>query len=123
MSTTYRIDRKNRIIFARNTGSLSPENIINIFDRILTDPLFTKGMPIIVDLTEATLTFGYARVEQVRNHVNKSIASRGDYRCAIVTSNELTYGTVRQYSALMASIGIEVNVFKESEQALEWIKE
>ena len=122
MSATFMIDPKNGIIFARHTGSVTSESIINLINRFLKDPLFTKGMPVIIDVTEANLEFGFEGNQQIRNHVSKLISSRGEYKCAVVTSDELTYGTIRQYSALMSSIGIEVGIFQDPEQALEWIK-
>ncbi|MGE3376038.1 MAG: hypothetical protein AB7O37_21070 [Vicinamibacteria bacterium] len=80
-----------------------------------------KGVPVLIDGRQPDLqTVSYAEVQKRAENAAalKSILST---RWALVVSTPALFGQGRQYQALLAGSGIELQVFADEGAALEWL--
>jgi SpoIIAA-like len=103
-------------------GLYEPQDIIQQFLAGLSDPKCPKRVALLVDAVRSK-SLEKRRPHEIRLVAEslKPYADRIGGRCAIVAEADVHFGLARMGSAYTEAIGVETEVFRNSEQALDWL--
>jgi len=120
---TYHIDSDAGIVQVVVQGSLVLEEMLATIAAVAEDPLFQKGLHVLSDhrtiAAPATTDQVMGLIQQARKFQEKL----GGTRWAIVVSSDLSFGMMRMLSAFAEPIPLRVEVFREYEEALAWLRD
>ena len=118
MPASYLIDAVAGIVYSRAWAVLTDEQIAAHASALRNDPRFDPGFRQIVDFRELTdirvSTEGVRGVAQVNPF-------RRDARRAFVVASEEAFGLIRMFGAYTDSNPEQFRIFRDLENALEWI--
>lgn len=122
MAITYRIDPRLRIILTTAHGILTDDELLAHKQRLVRDPAFEPDMVELSDVRGvdelAVTPEGIRRfVEQDREDADRF----GDYKLAIVASQDVVFGMARMYATLTEANLSTVGVFRDMEEARAWL--
>ncbi|MDF1554178.1 MAG: hypothetical protein P1P84_13995 [Deferrisomatales bacterium] len=92
------------------------------FQARLADPAVTVGIPVLVDATEIEPADSVERVHCMAERVARNASRLKCGPTAIVVSSDVEYGMARMYMALTDQIHPQTNVFRDTNEALEWLR-
>jgi hypothetical protein len=121
MAYTYEIDADRRLVIA----TFSPDANLADADRLITDlhadPRHSLEFDRVYDCRAVTrlppLSELRAVAELFRRRVDPAVAAR---RAIVVPPSGAAYGLSRMLQALLDLAGIELNIFKELDDAVDW---
>ncbi len=120
MAITYRIDKTAKLIRARVFGEISFDDFRTTLREMLEDPDFDPSFGRLWDIREARLILSGDDVRGLAQVVRKFVGGR---RSAVVAQSDLAYGLARMYSALVEEAGIDVQAFRDMDEAMTWLQE
>lgn len=107
------------MVQAHVTGVLNDATLIAYIERLLSDPLYKRDMPVVFDATRVSaLELSGAGVRDASAVVRDS-REHPTARVALVVSSPAAYGMARMYGLLR---DVEVSVFEDRDVALAWLK-
>lgn len=122
MAIEYDIIEEKRLIIAKGSGVVTGNDVLEHLDTISADERYVAPMKKLVD---------YRYIESIMISVDEAyvIAQKKEElgnkfteeRCAFVSPGDLTYGTSRVHQSLIAQTDINTEVFRQLEDALEWL--
>jgi hypothetical protein len=118
MSMSYTIDRARQLVRTRAWGVLSTADLQDSTSRLMADARFDSGYRSLVDLREVAGVS--ADMEALAQTAAVPLFAEG-VRRAIVASSDVAFGVARMYAAFAARTGGDVQVFRELEDAKEWL--
>jgi hypothetical protein len=124
MHSSYEIGEDN-IIHATYPGEFTAEEVIKHIEKVLSDPKFRTGMNSIADITNAVFDWKYWDCEYLGLYVKSVEKIRGKCKTAIVVCESgITYAVARIFIVFYESFSpsIEVRLFSNKEEALEWAR-
>lgn len=124
MSIKFEIDTKRELIIGKASGKVSHEDLKEIVKQMVNHPNYNPSYNEIWDIREVDEIKTF--FEQTDERIEKEKEIRGiksPNREAIIVSNELQYGTARQYAILAEQIPLIVKVFYDYDKAFEWVLE
>jgi len=121
MPLTYVIDRVQQRMITHADGLITFDDISRHLDAEERD----RGLdlPELIDATNATTDL---TSDQVRRLVQRAADTTRRIPLgptAIVAKQDVVYGMARMYSILMEGIGAPVEVFRDVDSALRWLRE
>lgn len=120
MPITYSIDRENRIIEEKWTGTVTREELADYWVRYLGDPEVLDIRRTLVDLRESDITFIGSEMENlVQSLVLPALKGR-DWKTAIVVSEPLQFGVSRQYQVFAERYSKDA-IFDDINEAKCWL--
>ena len=122
MPITHTVDTSLNILRVTRSGTISTQDEEEAFRLRRADPLVTVGIPVLVDCRDVSPADS-TQVVKYLARVTSEIAHR--LECgplAIVVSSNVEYGMARMYMALVEPKHPHTNVFRDTEQAVEWLK-
>ncbi|MGV7223168.1 MAG: hypothetical protein ACQ9MH_16765 [Nitrospinales bacterium] len=122
MAIEYEIIEDKRLVIAKGSGVVTGNDVISHLETLAADERFVGPMKKIVD---------YSSIDSIRQSneeviiiARKKEALERKFageKCAFVSPADLTFGIARVHQALIDSTGINTNVFRRIEEALEWL--
>ena len=123
MSLTYQIDADAGMIFVVGEGESTQAERFQAMQAWMKDPAFRPGLNILCDFSAATSPPTLAELGEIVNFIKRKAAVIGKKKVGIVTSDPVTFGAARQFQALSHSGPHNVQLFKDRESALAWLRE
>ena len=122
MAIEYEIIEDKRLVIAKGSGVVTGNDVISHLETLAADERYVSPMKKLVD---------YSSIDKIRQSneeviiiARKKEALKRKFageRCAFVSPADLTFGIARVHQALIDSTGINTNVFRRIEEALEWL--
>jgi hypothetical protein len=122
MPVTYKISREDRLIRAFATGIIRADDLHGLIKAVLADPELVPGLRGLYDSRYAEPDITVMQLAEVANEARQLLA-RGLGRIALVAHSQTTYRVAKTFSILARAIGIDVDVFTETELAEAWLAE
>ena len=122
MPIEYDIIEDKHLVMAIGSGVVTGNDVIRHLERLAADDRYTSPMKKIVDYRSID-SINISPEEAVTIALKKDTFSnkfRGE-RCVFVSPGNLTYNTSRVHQSLVDSSGIDTAVFRQIEEALEWL--
>ena len=123
MPITYRIDEARGLVITTATGTLTDKDILGLKSRLAADPLWAPSMRELSDVRAID------RLEVTSAGVQKMVwrdehlPSIREYRLAIIAPQDHVFGMARMYEMLTNHSVPNVAVFRELDEALNWLSE
>ena len=114
----------DRIFRLDCVGEYSSEDLRHAYEAALKDPGFPNNAVFLMDVTYSKSLA--ERPPQEIDETSKFLGSKAEKfgkRCAIVAPFDLYYGLMRMASAFGERYGVETEVFRTEDKALEWLKD
>jgi precorrin-3B methylase len=122
MAIEYEIIEDKRLVIAKGSGVVTGNDVISHLETLAADERYVAPMKKLVD---------YSSIDSIRQSneeviiiARKKEALERKFageKCAFVSPADLTFGIARVHQALIDSTGINTNVFRRIEEALEWL--
>ena len=121
MTLTHRIDAESGIVYVDVVGSFTMKEIKALIDTVVNDPDFRRGYHILSDHRRIGDPATPGQVRGTLEHVAALIDALGESKWAIVASKEASYGMMRMMEMLAEDLPIQISVFRDPEEARDWL--
>ncbi len=119
MPVNYKIDGKTAVITA--TGDVLPREIQGAFENLFQDPDFKNGLNILVYDKQSSYNPDTFAIVNAADHMD-SLMKMFSPKIALVVNSDLKYGFGRMLEMYCDVKNIELQVFKELDQAKSWLE-
>lgn len=123
MPITHHIDLEAGIIFVERSGTIASQDEQQALKRRLADPAYRPGLGLLVDCTGMDPADS---TEVVRYLADQTARMAATLRCgplAVLVATDIQYGMARMYQLMTEPQHPDTLVFRDREQALEWLKD
>ena len=120
MPITYKIASEQGRITAFATGITRADDLHGLIRAILADPAFVPGLRALYDARYAEPDITIMQLAEVAGEV-RQLLKRGLGRIAIAAQSDTTYRVAKTFTVLARAIGIDVDVFREIDDAEAWL--
>jgi hypothetical protein len=117
----YVVDVARGVVRVSMTGIVGPAETLEFLERLAVDPAVRKGMPQLVDITGVQAPPTAAESESIAQGFARLRHRFEGARCAVVVSDPLVFGAIRQFGALVARAAVEVRPFLDAREAERWL--
>jgi len=117
----YAIDTALGIVYVDMSGAISPPEVLLFLERLAVDPALRPAMPQLIDVTRVHSSPSVTESEVVAHGFARLRHRFEGARCAVVVTDPLMYGAIRQFAALAARAGVDVRPFLELAEAQAWL--
>ena len=121
MPITYQIDPDAGMLIVVADGVSTQQERLEAIQKWIGDPAFRPGLQTLCDFTTAISIPTLPELDEIVGLIRRHATAIGRKKLAIVTSRPVTFGVARQFGAL-APGGLLVQVFKDRDLALAWLK-
>lgn len=112
------------VIVHTATGLLSPKGIKKAYEKSLEHAVSIKNPSVIWDLRDSDASEIYEKdIEEIANYILSLSKKRAGYKAGLVVSRDLEYGLARMYGAYVKDGPADIQVFRNFEQAMDWVRE
>ena len=115
------IDPDAGIAAITGIGNITGTEISEVLDALHADPEFQSGMAEIWDCRHAHPDVSLDDIRNMTAGGMRCVEIRDAGRTAIVASTDYVYGLAKQVQAYAERLPCEVGVFRQYENALEWV--
>lgn len=121
MGVTYSIS--GGVLTIALAGTYEPDEVITRFREALDDPACPTPVGLLIDttLSESLATRPPEDIARVSQYL-APFAARVRGRCAVVAPTDVLYGLSRMAGTYAEMTGIDAQVFRDAESALEWLR-
>jgi hypothetical protein len=120
MPISIHYDSEQNVLFSKGTGVISLKDIMGYYSKIERLDL-KPGYSVLADYTEASPDLIYDDVvKMVKRRLSISLKS-GMLKVAIIAKSDVAFGMARMYQAMIEQEHLEVNVFRNRGEALQWL--
>ena len=123
MPLRYKIIEHKKLVYVIGDGEITLDELIAHIEELSKDPEYTPPMKKLVDYRQAS-TMGPPN-KDLDIFINKMSSYQNAFRnekCAIVVNNDLDFGISRVYGAMIEPANLETNVFRNFNEALQWLE-
>ena len=120
MPVTYKL--KGDLLKMELVGENVPDDVIATFEKAVNDPLCPNPVSLLVDVRQSqTLELQpVPEIRRVAEYLGPFRARIGG-RAAVVASSDVHFGLSRLGSVYSETVGVEVQVFRDLESAVNWL--
>lgn len=123
MAILHKIYEEYGIVVSTLVRAISDDDLVTAYQELYENERWKPGFNEIVDLRRADMEGvtgeGLRRLSAMVDHY---VHGRSEgFKTAIVASDDLPYGLARMYDAISTDSPENVRVFKELDEALDWI--
>jgi hypothetical protein len=105
-------------------GRVDVTRVLATLTEMFAHPNFAPGVPAIWDANDADLSaLKREDFHAFREYQAQRVATRGRARIAMVSGNDLEFGFGRMFAQMANLSHLEINVFREMEDAEHWVLE
>lgn len=118
----YKILADIHLIVAKGVGVVTGEDVLNHLDELSSDEQYTAPMKKLIDYrTIESINISPMEANKIADRkITHQHVFHGE-KCAIVSPEDLTFGTSRVHQALVENSDINTKVFRQFEDALIWL--
>jgi hypothetical protein len=119
MPVTYRITKD--VAEMTLEGDCPPDEVIQIFHKVLDDPASPQKFMLLVDVRNSTSLATRATQEIIR--VAEYLGPYKDrvVRCAVLATENVHFGLSRLGAVYSETAGVMTSVFRDRDEALKWL--
>jgi hypothetical protein len=118
---TYKIDAEKKTIRTKCVGHVKLHEVIDHFKALAKDPECPQFLNVFLDLRETDSLPSPNHISVVVNQLGK-VRSRIQFgACAIVTSRDALFGTMRMFEARAEEFFAVTRTFRTAAEAEEWL--
>ena len=121
MTIQYQIDRSMRRITTRAFAEVRLEEVLAHFDELSADPSFEPELDVLLDLVDCETLPGVDQIRTAAGRVTADLSSLRFGRLAIVVVSDVLFGMLRMFHTLSETAFSDAQVFKDRDQALQWL--
>ena len=123
MPVDYRIHSDLGLVVAQFQGNVTDEEVLQTYRRVLNDAEYRPEFNDLIDLLDVE---GFnLKAGTMRQIIMLADQAHADgpksFKTAVVASNALPYGLARMYEALADGSAVNVSVFRNVTEAMEWL--
>ena len=120
----YKIDKSQRIIFATITKSITSFDIVSHISNVINDPNFSYDYHSIITIDDNLIVpkIEPEKTKDIKKIIDGYANMRKGTKWAVVVSKESTHAIVKTALDLIGPIAANIRLFRETNDALEWIK-
>jgi len=119
MPADYKIDTSKRVVFSIAYGNMTDQDVLTNLDKLCNDPDFDPSFSQLIDCTNIT------NIDELSNEAIYTLAAKNPFglgsRRAFVAPQNPEYNTLRIYELLTTVHPDVVVVFKDMEEAYEFL--
>ncbi len=123
MPIRYRILKEHRLVHAVSAGKVTVDDLVRHMDELAADPDYVRPMKKLVDYRRGPAVAldneGVLTVSIAKSRHRSTFAGE---RCAFVTPRDVDFGMSRAHAARMDETGVEIAVFRDLVEALQWLE-
>ena len=121
MAILHTINQEHGVVLSTWVGVISDSDLLQSYKQLYEDERWKPGFHEIVDAREAQVSdVTSTGLRRLSSMVEGYVAGVG-FRTAIVASKDLHFGLARLYEAVSDASPETVMVFREMDEAIEWI--
>jgi len=122
MPLSFRIDSDAGMLMIVGEGFITQPERIEAIEAWLRDPGFRPGLKTLCDFSEATSTPTMRELREIVALVDQHAEAIGKKKLAVVATRPVTFGVARQFQTLADFGPLDVEVFKDRDTALGWLR-
>jgi hypothetical protein len=123
VTVQYQIDRADRRITTRAFADVTIEEVLAHFDELSADPTYEPELDVLLDLVDCETLPGIDEVRSAAGRVTADLSSLRFGRLAVVVVSDALFGMVRMFHTLSEVAFSDAQIFKDRDQALQWLGE
>ena len=122
MPIKYDIIEEQKLILATGSGIVTANDVISHLDSLATEDKYIAPMKKLVDYRTIESIIISPDEAGIIAQRKKELSNKFfNEKCAFISPGDLTFGTARVHQALVVSVDINTAVFRNIEDALEWL--
>ena len=121
MPIHYAIDRARRVVHIEMSGAVGPIETLEFLERLAADPELRPAMAQLVDFRRVQAAPSLPDSEAVAQGFARLRYRFEGVRCAVLVSDPLMYGAIRQLALLAARAAVDVRPFVDVRGAQRWL--
>ena len=122
MPIKYEIIEEQKLILATGSGIVTADDVISHLDSLAAENKYIAPMKKLVDYrTIESIIISRDEAEVIAQRKKELTNGFSGEKCAFISPRDLTFGTARVHQALVDSADINTAVFRNIEEALEWL--
>src|SRR5215471_15731030 len=119
---TYTIDVPRALIVTMCFGNVTLAEVQEHFHELAEVWPPVDRLDVLLDLTYQTSLPALQDLEEVAKEIDVQIGPRRFGRCAVVTEQDLLYGSMQMFEVLVGRLFDAVEIFRTSPAALAWLR-
>jgi hypothetical protein len=123
MPITYQIDPDAGMLIVIADGESTQQERLEAIQKWINDPAFRPGLQTLCDFTTALSIPTLPELDEIVGLIRRHASAIGRKKLAVVTSRPVTFGVARQFGALAPGGVLTVQVFRDRDVALAWLRE
>ena len=120
MAISYHFE--GSFLFTAIEGETSYEDVKAYLDKLVVDPRFVPGMPGVIDCRKVKSLFSILDLRRTAADARARPEMQVPGRAAVLASSNIVYGLMRMYEVFNEGNPAQIRVFREPEQAMEWLR-
>lgn len=120
MPISIHYDPGQNVLFSEGTGVISLKDAMAYYSKIERLDL-KPGYSVLADYTEASPDIIYDDVVKMVKRRRSISLKSGMLKIAIIAKSNVVFGMARMYQAMIEQERLEVNVFRDRGEALQWL--
>ncbi len=123
MPVSHFVDQELGILVVTREGKTSADEEEQSFHARDNDPAIAPGLPVLVDSRRVDPPDSVTTVRRMANIVQNNAQRLRCTRTALLVGSDVQYGMARMYMALTEPIHPDTAVFRDYDEALNWLLE
>jgi hypothetical protein len=121
----YKIDKSQEIIFSTISINISLEEIMTRISDIINDTDFSNSFHSLITVEDNLIIphIKPERIQMIQDVINGYAKIRQGTKWAVVVSAGTTHGIVKTALELIEPLSANICLFRDSNDAMEWLKE
>ena len=123
MTVQYRIDASINRLTTRAFGEVTNDEVLEHFDELSADSSFEPDLDVLLDLLDCKTVPDADQIRTAAARVTADLSKLRFGRLAIVVASEALFGMLRMFHTFSESAFLEAQVFRDLDEALQWLDE
>jgi hypothetical protein len=123
MTIHYRIDASSNRITTRVFGAVTIDEAFQHLDELSADPSYEPDLDVLLDLIDCETLLDTDQIRVAAARVTADLSTLRFGRLAIVVVSEALFGMLRMFHSFSESAFSEAQIFRDRDEALQWLGE
>lgn len=114
-----------QILHSRLIGTVTNQELLNYYRKILSTGIFLATKRELVDATESQQIlvdlYGRQQLVELVAESNEGATAMNNLRVGMLACSELSFGLFRQWQLYSEDLNYEIRVFRERRAAMDWL--
>ena len=117
---TYDIDAEKKIVFTRIKGNIDLSTLLIHMTKVENDKEYIKGFNTLADLKKA-FNINLGELSQLRHCLKEKEKIRGSCKWAVLINSQTVFNFISMVIPELKLSKIKIKLFKNRQNALEWL--